>query len=174
MSESPQPKHTGFLLLLGIALVVLIFLLSRSFRADNIVAGPFQIEEIQICEELDDAMRPIQIHEGRFPGGTKQVCLWFRYSKARTGDMLEIQWEREDYLIQRETMRVTASEATRAFYLMKEDGQELPGGYYRVLLFCNGREKAVERFTIATAASGDIMPGVRSPDEEPAEETGGI
>jgi hypothetical protein len=110
--------------------------------------GTFQLDEAQICEELDDDLRPINI-ERNLPGETQQVCLWFKYSKARDGDALEISWYLDEKLIQRENVLLSAPGGVKAFYLLKEDGSPLNTGFYSVLLTCNGREKGMENFTVA-------------------------
>jgi hypothetical protein len=111
-------------------------------------SGPFQLDEIQICEELDGDLKPINI-ERNLPGETQQVCLWFRYSKAGDGDSLEISWYLDEKLIQRENVLLSDPDGIKAFYLLKEDGSPLNMGFYSVLLMCNGREKGIANFTVA-------------------------
>jgi hypothetical protein len=134
-----------------------MFFISWSFRADNVIAGSFRLEDIQICEELDEDMKPL--HIGRdVQEGAKQVCLWFSYSRAREGDSLEINWSFENQTIQRDVFRIVNPRGARAFYLLKEDGSSLPAGSYSVRLRCNGREKAEELFSIIPS-SGDVESG---------------
>jgi hypothetical protein len=139
---------------------MLMVIVSWSFRADNVVAGSFRLEDIQICDELDDNKMPL--NAGRvFPGGAKQVCLWFKYLSAREGDSLEIFWKYGNRVIQRDSYRLSEQRGTRAFYLLKEDGSPLPSGSYTVVILCNRRERGVERFSVE-AASEDAYLG----DEE--------
>ncbi len=135
------------LILLGFFVLILIFFLSWSVRRDNIAAGSFRLDEIALCEELDDNMNP-QERKSRFPGDTKQVCLWFEYARARDGDQLEVQWLFENEDIQRESFRLVHARGTRAFYLLREDGSALPPGEYSVSILCNGRTKGAERFEV--------------------------
>ena len=138
------------LILLGLFVLVLAFLLSWSVRLDNVAAGSFRLDEIVLCEDLDDNMNP-QERKTNFPGDTKQVCLWFEYAKARDGDQLEVQWKFEKDDIQRESFRLVHARGTRAFYLLREDGSALPSGTYTVSVLCNGRTKGVERFEVEPA-----------------------
>jgi hypothetical protein len=114
------------------------------------------LEDIQICEELDEDMKPLNAGKS-VQEGIKQVCLWFSYSSAREGDSLEINWAFENQTIQRDVFRIASIEGVRAFYLLMEDGSPLPAGSYSVDLYCNGRKKAAEPFWI-NPSSGDVDP----------------
>jgi hypothetical protein len=127
--------------------------LSLSFSADNVITASFRLDDVQICEELDDDLNPINPGTA-LSGGAKQVCLWFKYSRAREGDVIEIVWELDGRMIQKDSYRLQESEGTRAFYLLKEDGGVLPGGVYSARVACNGRERRMERFSIEVI-SGD-------------------
>ncbi|MDR3253962.1 MAG: hypothetical protein LBT31_00145 [Synergistaceae bacterium] len=142
------------LLLLAVMIIFLMFFLFWSFRADDVIAGSFRLGDIQICEELDDKMMPMNAGT-TLPGSAKQVCLWFDYSKARVGDSLEIIWKFDARRIQKDSFRLSESGGVRAFYLLKEDGSELPPGAYAVTIFCNGSERGGERF-IVEQTSGDV------------------
>jgi hypothetical protein len=153
MSTNNEREQVGKLLLLGFFVVALMVFLSLSFRADNVIAAAFRLDDVQICEELDDDMKPVKT-VNILPGGAKQACLWFEYSRAREGDSLEVIWSYENRRIQRDAYRLSDPKGARAFYLMKDDGSILPGGDYSVAISCNGRERGTARFSVE-AASGD-------------------
>jgi hypothetical protein len=157
MSSGKRQDQVGALLVLGLFVVVLMGFLSWSFRADNVIAASFRLDDIQICEELDDEMKPVNAGT-TLPGDTKQACLWFEYSKAREGDSLEIFWRFSDQTIQKDSYRLSEPKGTRAFYLLRDDGATLPSGAYSVAIFCNGRERTIEKFSVE-AVSGDISLG---------------
>ena len=156
MAKSSGRNQSGALIMLGVSTVALMFFISWSFRADNMIAGSFRLEDIQICEELDEDMKPLNAGKSA-QEGIKQVCLWFSYSSAREGDSLEINWAFENQTIQRDVFRIVSVEGVRAFYLLMEDGSPLPAGSYSVELYCNGRKKAAEPFRV-NPSSGDIGP----------------
>jgi hypothetical protein len=127
--------------------------LSWSFRTTDFIAGPFKIDGFRVCEELDDDLLPVSPGVD-MPPDTPQACVWFKYSSARRGDMLGIDVYLNGRMIQRETVKLSAPEGVRAFYLLKEDGGALDPGFYSVTISCNGRERLTENFSIA-ASSGD-------------------
>ncbi|MDR3321075.1 MAG: hypothetical protein LBS93_01395 [Synergistaceae bacterium] len=151
---SNRRKQVYKLLLLALFVVFLMIFLFWSFSAGDIIAGSFRLGDIQICEELGDNMVPVNAGT-TLPGGAKQVCLWFDYTKARVGDALEIVWKFGERRIQRDSYRLPASGGVRAFYLLKEDGSPLPAGSYSVEIFCNGRERGGESFFV-TPSSDDV------------------
>ncbi|MDR3279585.1 MAG: hypothetical protein LBT23_03640 [Synergistaceae bacterium] len=150
-------KKADALILVGVSVLVLMICLSWSFRASNIIAGAFNMDDVQICEELDEDLRPIRADKN-MPADSQQVCLWFHYSKARRGDSIEISWYLNERAIQKETVRLSETSGTRAFYLLKEDGALLDSGFYSVFINCNGREKGELNFTVA-ATSEDFPAG---------------
>ena len=135
------------LIALGVFVLILMFFLSWSFRSGNVIAGSFQVDDIQICEDIDDNMKPVR-RGVVLPGGVSRACLWFQYSKAREGDSLEIIWSHEDHTLQKDVFRIAKQSGVRAFYLMKEDRSPLPPGDYTVELICNGKKKTVREFAI--------------------------
>lgn len=147
MTHESRHKEGRSLIILGVFVLVLMFLTSWSFRAGSVIAGSFQVDDILICEELSGDMRPLPT-SGDLAEGLKQICLWFSYSRAREGDVLELSWRYGDETIQRDSFRLAERNGMRAFYLLREDGSSLPSGDYAVTLFCNGREKIAEAFHI--------------------------
>lgn len=147
MSGSSSRSQAGALVFLGLFIFLLMLFISWSFRADNMFAGSFRLEDIQICEDLDEDMKPLNVVRS-VPDDTKQICLWFSYSRAREGDSLEITWNFGNQTIQKDVLRVARPNGVRAFYLLKEDGSSLPAGQYSVAICCNGREKLVEFFSV--------------------------
>ncbi len=138
-------KRAPLLLLVG--LVALLVLLAGWSLRSRAASDPFRLEQAVVCLELDDDLKPLRVSD-RFPRGTRQVCLWFRYASAREGDGLSVRWFHEGGLIQRETMRLAPGRGTKAFYLLREDGSPLPQGTYQVRLEGNGRSLSVLMFRI--------------------------
>ena len=63
------------------------------------------------------------LHPGKdFPGGSKQVCLRFNYSKGRVGDSLKVVWNYEGRSIQEDVFRISEPKGFKAFCLLREDG----------------------------------------------------
>jgi hypothetical protein len=167
MNNKRNKNEAKPLILLGLFVLILSFFLSWSARKDNVAAGSFRLDELVLCEDLDDGMNPLEKKES-FTGDTKQVCLWFEFAKARDGDQLEVQWRFEGKDIQRESFRLTHSRGTRAFYLLREDGSALPSGVYAVSILCNGRIKGAERFDVDPPQEG--LPDDGKDDENGAAE----
>jgi hypothetical protein len=138
---------------MGFFVAGLMVFLSMSFRADNVIAASFRLDDVQICEELDDGLRPVN-PGAVLSGDAKQACLWFEYSRAREGDSLEILWNFDGRAIQKDSYRLQEPEGTRAFYLLRDDGTSLPGGAYTVSISCNGRERRLERFSVEAVSGG--------------------
>jgi hypothetical protein len=154
MSDGSERKRVLMLLLLALAVVILMAASSWSFSANGIVAGSLKLDDIQICEELDDKMKPLNI-EDVLPGGVKQACLWLSYSRAREGDAIDILWKHEDSPIYEHSYRLFAQKGVRAFYLVRDDGEILRSGLYSVSLFCNGKRKVLKQFVVLPS-SDDI------------------
>jgi hypothetical protein len=152
--DGNRRKHAGSLISMGFLVLALIACISWSSRSNNIIAGSFTIDEIQVCEEIDEELRPIGAARN-MPAGSPQVCLRFVYSRGRRGDSVEITWYLNERMIQNETMRLSETNGTKAFYLIREDASPLDAGFYSVFISCNGREKWMENFTV-DAASGDL------------------
>ena len=144
------------LILVGLLALALMALLSWSLRKNDFASGSFKMKEVRICEELVENLKPVSA-DRNISSGSQQVCLWFDYSGARRGDAIEISWYRDDDMIQRETVRLSAPEGVRAFYLLREDGSPLEPGYYSVAINCNGKDAYGENFTVAVS-SGDAFP----------------
>jgi hypothetical protein len=157
MSGGSEQKRVIMLILLALVVVALISASSLSFRANGIVAGSLKLDDIQICEELDDKMKPVNI-EDVLPVGVKQACLWLSYSRAREGDSIEVLWKHEESPIYEHSYRLFAKKGVRAFYLMRDDGETLRSGLYSVSVLCNGKKNVVKQFTVL-ALSDDINSG---------------
>lgn len=148
---------------LAVFVVLLAVLLSWSVINDNVTAGSFHLDEVALCDDLDDSMGPLA-KKSVFNGDTKQICLWFEYSRGRDGDQLEVIWRYEKDDIQRESFRLVHARGTRAFYLLMEDGSDLLPGQYSVTIMCNSRRKGTEYFVVEKDPDdGDAL----SDDDEP-------
>jgi hypothetical protein len=150
-------KNAEPIVLMGVFVLALIICVSWSFRISNFIAGSFRMDEVRVCEELDENLMPIPA-DRNMAADSQQVCIWFSYSRARRGDSLEIDWYLNERMIQKEMVRLSEPKGVRAFYLLKEDGSPLDAGFYSVYVSCNGREKATENFSVAIA-SGDTSTG---------------
>jgi len=148
-------KNSEPIVFLGVLVLFLVVCVSLSFRKSNFIAGSFEIDEIQICEELDENLQPMNVDRNMSFDST-QVCIWFSYSSARRGDLIEITWYRDESVIQKEILRLAEPKGVKAFYLLREDGSPLESGFYSVNISCNGREKMTENFTVA-ATNDDLL-----------------
>ena len=151
-------KSADPIIFLGVLVLVLVFCVSWSFRMSDFIAGSFRLDEVQICEELDENLQPINL-DRNMPSDSTQVCIWFSYSNARRGDLIEIIWYRNENIIQREITRLVDPRGVKAFYLLREDGSPLESGFYTVQINCNGREKLTENFTIAASDEDFLIEG---------------
>lgn len=147
MPPRGEKSKVRSLLLLGLLVVAVAVMLTRSVRLNNIAAGSFRLDEVVLCDDIDDSMSPLE-HKDLFAYGTRQVCLWFEYAKARDGDQLEVVWTFEGEDVQRESFRLVHARGTRAFYLMREDGTYLLPGSYSVSILCNGRPRDIVYFSV--------------------------
>ncbi len=85
-----------------------------------------------MCQDLDDNLQPMKIND-RFPRDTLQVCLWLKYFSAYEGDELRVRWFFRATQIHHDFFRLpSAKEGFKAFYLVREEGDALPVGEYRV------------------------------------------
>ncbi|MDR3164872.1 MAG: hypothetical protein LBU13_04780 [Synergistaceae bacterium] len=144
------------LVLVGLMALALMLLVSWGFRRSNFASGSFKMNEVLICEELDENLRPVSA-DRNISQESQQACLWFDYSGARRGDTIEISWYLSGEMIQRETVRLSSSEGIKAFYLLKEDGSPLAPGFYSVIISCNGKDTYEDNFTVAVS-SDDAFP----------------
>jgi len=149
-------KNADPIIFLGVLVLVLVVCVSWSFRKSNFIEGSFKIDEVQICEELDENLQPMNV-DRNMPSSSTQVCIWFSYSSARRGDLIEITWYRGESMIQREMLRLAEPKGVKAFYLLREDGSSLESGFYSVSISCNGREKMTENFTVADLSDDFLM-----------------
>ena len=145
-----QVKSNGFgrspLLLLGAAVVVLALLIVMYFRSD-FWGNSFSINDAKICIELDRSRIPSKVSE-TIQYGTRQICLWFKYSSAPEGTLVQISWYYNDSLVLTESLKLIASDGERAFYLLQEDGSALPVGDYRVVISSSTEELKDLKFVI--------------------------
>jgi hypothetical protein len=144
------------LIVVGLLVLALMMFVSWSFRENDFASGSFKMREVRICEELDENLMPVSADRD-ISSESQQVCLWFDYAGARRGDAIEISWYRDGKMIQRETVRLSAPEGVRAFYLLKEDGSPLDMGIYSVAISRNGKDMYEGKFAVAVS-SGDVFP----------------
>ena len=118
--------------LLGFSIVILLLLCSWSLRYD-IFGGALHIDESVICMDLDENRQPLR-KNANIVYGTKQVCLWFKYSKGYEGCHVKISWYYEEKLMWLEQQKLMSKEGVKAFYLLREDGSLLPAGNYKIVI----------------------------------------
>ena len=158
MTRVKRRDQADALMGLGLLVVALMIFLSLSLRRDNVIAASFRLDDVQICEELDGDLRAV--NPGTvLPAAAKQACLWFQYSRAREGDLLEILWGYDGQTIQRDSYRLSESKGARAFYLLREDAAPLPEGEYSATIFCNSRERGVKRFRVMAVSGDEALAG---------------
>ncbi|MCE5201949.1 MAG: hypothetical protein LLF78_05515 [Synergistaceae bacterium] len=120
------------LVFLGISVIVLL-LLSAWSLSGGLFGVSFRIERAVICQELDDDRQPLNIGNS-IPYGSRQICLWFRYSSASEGSHIAVSWYYGKELVLSESIKLMAKDGERAFYLLREEGTPLPVGSYRVMV----------------------------------------
>ncbi|MDO4988133.1 MAG: hypothetical protein Q4E17_03795 [Synergistes sp.] len=117
------------LAILAVAVIILVVFTVLSIRLSK--GQPFTIDKAVICVELDSNRKPYKLRDViRY--GTRQVCLWFRYSNATEGSPLNVSWYYGENLVVSEHLKLISKDGSKAFYLLKEDGAPLPVGSYRV------------------------------------------
>lgn len=169
VKEEPKDTSASRLILLGVLVLFLMIAVSWNFSVGKFVAGSFRLEDMQVCEELDEKMLPLQARSV-ISGGARQICLWFMYSRARDGDFIDIVWAHGERNIQKESFRLVESKGSKAFFLLRQDGSEFSAGDYSVSLYCNGREKGLRRFSIEAADDSEIPFSLEENDGENSQE----
>jgi len=125
----------------GILLVLSVWVFGGGAFVDRL-----EVRDAVSCLDLDDSMEPQGV-SSQFPTGTRQVCLFFRYSSPSDED-LSIIWSHQGRTVQRESLSLKRGEGKKAFYLLREDGSPLPSGGYRVDMFWGIRKLAGVEFSI--------------------------
>jgi hypothetical protein len=118
------------LILLGFTVVLLLLLVTWSLKVGPF-GNSFRVEEALICKELDGNRKPLHVSNS-ISYGSRQICLWLRYSSAREGSHLEVSWYYGKDLVLSEPLKLMTKNGDRAFYLLREEGTPLPIGSYRV------------------------------------------
>lgn len=147
--DREEHKNSGNrpLILLGAAVVILAALVAVSLKA-GLLGGQFKIDKAVVCVELDRERRPNKVME-KIPYGTRQVCLWFKYSNAPEGNHIDISWYYGKDLFQSESLKLMTKNGERAFYLLREAGTPLPIGKYRVTISSPTKKLSDLQFEIA-------------------------
>ncbi len=124
-------KNGRFFLLLISCVIVLLLVFSFWAVRSNRAAGSFEIHNVLLCDEVDDKMQPVNAGSV-FSYGSRQLCLWFDYSRASGGDGVRVRWFFRGRPIHSETLRLEPGDGARAYCLLLEDGSPLPKGSYSV------------------------------------------
>ena len=120
------------LIILGSAVILLLLLSAWSLKADLFTDG-FHIDKSVICLELDENRKPLHI-SSKIQYGSRQICLWFQYSKANEGNHLDITWYYGKDKVLTEQLKLMTADGVKAFYLLREEGTPLPVGSYKVVI----------------------------------------
>ena len=120
------------LIILGSAVILLLLLSAWSLKADLFTDG-FHIDKSVICLELDENRKPLHI-SSKIQYGSRQICLWFQYSKAKEGNHLDITWYYGKDKVLTEQLKLMTADGVKAFYLLREEGTPLPVGSYKVVI----------------------------------------
>ncbi len=142
MSRSGQ----FFLAMVGIAILSLILLSFGAIRSKK-AAGSFEIHNIVLCDEVDGGMTPVGVGSV-FSYGTRQLCLWFDYSRAGYGENVKVKWLYRGRPIHSQEVVLEPGNGVKAFCLLLEDGSPLPKGAYSVRISLFDRVFSNTRFEI--------------------------
>ena len=120
------------LIILGSAVILLLLLSAWSLKADLFTDG-FHIDKSVICLELDENRKPLHI-SSKIQYGSRQICLWLQYSKAKEGNHLDITWYYGKDKVLTEQLKLMTADGVKAFYLLREEGTPLPVGSYKAVI----------------------------------------
>ena len=134
------------LIFLGALVVLLIVLSAWSLRGGSF-GESFRIDKTVVCQELDDNRQPVKAQRD-IPYGSRQICLWFKYSSASEGSHVQVSWLYGKDLVLTESLRLMTKDGTRAFYLLREDGTPLPVGSYTATVSTPARKWSEIKFNV--------------------------
>jgi len=75
----------------------------------------------------------------KFDSGIKSAVLWYRWSSAAPGALLQIAWSKDGSEILQQQVQIATSSGEQAFALRTPDGAALPDGHYQVTLLEAGK-----------------------------------
>ncbi len=136
-----------FLAMVGFAIISLLVLSFGAIRSKK-AAGSFEIHNIVLCDEVDGNMTPVGV-SSVFSYGTRQLCLWFDYSRAGYGENVKVRWFFRGRPIQSQEVTLEQGSGAKAFCLLLEDGSPLPKGAYSVRISLFDRVFSDTLFEIA-------------------------
>jgi len=134
------------LIFLGALVVLLILLSAWSLRGGTFVKS-FRIENAVVCQELDENRQPLNVRQN-VPYGSRQICLWFKYSSASEGSRVQVSWRYGKDLVLTESLKLMTKDGVRAFYLLREDGTPLPVGAYTVTVSTPAKKWSEIKFNV--------------------------
>jgi hypothetical protein len=105
------------------------------------------IHNVVITTESDSRLR-LTGTLSRFRYGSRQVFLYFDYSRATKGSELRILWLMGEQLVQAGTYALDTSSGSKVYCLIREDGQMLPRGFYSISILNNSERLSDFRFEI--------------------------
>jgi len=126
---------TGKKPLIILIIIIIVLLLSVLWSVNKVggYVGSVSIPKAYLCKEIQQNITPVPFTENLYPD-QKQVCIWFEYERAKSGDKIKISCYKDKELISEQFATLTTKNGVRAFYLMRSDGTTLPLGKYRVVL----------------------------------------
>ena len=134
------------LIFLGALVVLLIVLSAWSLRGGSF-GESFRIDKTVVCQELDDNRQPVKAQRD-ISYGSRQICLWFKYSSASEGSHVQVSWLYGKDLVLTESLKLMTKDGTRAFYLLREDGTPLPVGSYTATVSTPARKWSEIKFNV--------------------------
>ena len=125
-------RRKPFLFLLVLFTFVLTLLSFWVVRQSSVRPGEsFMISNVTINVDLHDR-RFLTGTVSRFPYGSRQVCLYFDYSRVEEDGEIQVVWRWGDKVVQSETYPLPAPSGSRMYCLLQESGVPLPRGKYTV------------------------------------------
>jgi len=115
----------------AIALLLLSFWIIH--QNSNKPSESLLIHDVVISTEVDDAKRLTGV-VSRFPYGSRQVCMRFKYSKAAEDAEIRILWFMGDKLVQSDSYTLSSASGSKIYCLIQESGHPLPKGSYSVVI----------------------------------------
>jgi hypothetical protein len=141
-------KRKPFLFVVVFFATVLLLLSFWVIRSNSTKpSDSLMIHNVVIATEADNKLR-LTGTLSRFPYGSRQVFLYFDYSRAMRGSELRIRWFTGEQLVQADTYPLNASSGSKVYCLLRENGQILPKGSYSISILNNSERLSDFRFEI--------------------------
>jgi hypothetical protein len=143
----PQKRKLFLFFVVFFATVLLLLSFWVIRRNSTKPSDSLMIHNVVIATEVDNRLR-LTGTLSRFPYGSRQVFLYFDYSRAARGSELRIRWFTGEQLVQADTYALNASSGSKVYCLLRENGQILPKGSYSISILNNSEHLSDFRFEI--------------------------